>query len=70
MVQICGKVPSVCMKAKNRIFRTFDSIDNGYALIIVFVASNIVVDNRDNLHRRSINQADFQYLNPFIRKVI
>ena len=37
---------SVCEFFKNGIFRYFGSIDDGYAFIIVFEASNPVVNNR------------------------
>ena len=39
----------VCEFAKNSIFLTFDSIDDGYAFIIVFEAVDSVVDNREKI---------------------
>ena len=61
---------SVCEFFKNGIFRYFGSIDNGYAFIILFEASNSVVNNRENSHRKSIKQADFRDINPLRRTVV
>ena len=63
--QVC-----VCEFVKNRVFRNFYLVDDGDVFIIVFKSVDTAVDNRENLHMKSIKQAVFCDLNPFCRKVI
>ena len=56
--------------ANNSIFRIFDSIDDGDESIIVFEDFYPAIDNKENLYRSSIEQAEILDLNPFHRTVI
>ena len=40
--------------AKNGIFRTFDSLDDGHMFIIVFEAIKPITNSIENFHRESI----------------
>ena len=61
---------SVCEFLKNNIFWTFDSIYDGHSFIIVFEASNPVVNNREDLPRKSTKKAAFHNIKSFFRTVI
>ena len=56
--------------AKNSIFWSIDSIDDGDSFIIIFEAVDPFVDDRENFHMNSMEQADFCDLKRFWRTVI
>ena len=72
VVRSCDKFSGLCICKfeKNRIFRTFYLVDDGYAFIIVFGAVDPVVNNIEDFPSNSIKQAAFHCLNPFRRMVI
>ena len=56
--------------SKKGISLNFDSLDDSHVFIILFEASNPIIDSRANLHRESIEQKYFRDLNLFYRAII
>ena len=48
----------------------FDLLEDVHVFVIVFEASNPIIDSRANLHRESIEQKYFRDLNLFYRAII
>ena len=44
---------------EERDFRTFDLIDDGNVFIIIFEAIDPVINNREDLHKKSSKKSDF-----------
>ena len=60
MVQSCDNILVLFMGVyEERDFRTFDLIDDGDVFIIIFEAIDPVINNREDLHKKSSKKSDF-----------